>query len=74
MTLTGTATEENLTGFIEVYRLPSIIEFNGDTAPKVFERKLRKHVILFIEKDADYFETKLEEYRKAAVDFRGKVT
>ena len=58
---------------VEFHRMPLVVEFNDETAPRIFRRSARTHVLMFISKAASYFEQKLAEFREVALLFRGKV-
>lgn len=67
------ASLENINNLIDNNRLPVVVEFNSDTAPRIFRRALRTHLLMFISKAASYFDTKLAEFRQVALKYRGQV-
>lgn len=71
--LNGEINSQRLRNFIEIHRLPSVIEFTADTANQIFERKLRRHVLYFISKEDKDFEARLSDYKQVSSKFRGKV-
>jgi len=58
---------------IEYHRMPLVIEFNEETAPKIFKRSLRTHLIMFVSKASTSFDKKVAEFRQVAQPYRGKV-
>ncbi|XP_027203325.1 protein disulfide isomerase isoform X2 [Dermatophagoides pteronyssinus] len=69
----GEYSVENLKLFIAANSLPLAVEFNHDTAKKIFGGEIKSHLLLFIsQKDSDY-EKKIETYRSAAKEYKGKV-
>ena len=67
------STLESIKEFIVQNRLPLVIEFTQEVAPKVFGGEIKSHNLLFISKTSDKLEGILEEYRKVAKEFKGKV-
>lgn len=66
-------TAESLKEFIASNRLPILIEFTQEIAPKVFGGEIKSHNLLFISKKDENLEATLEEYRKVAPAYKGKV-
>lgn len=71
--LKGKITIETLRDFIEFNRLPLVVEFGPELSPKVFERKAKKHVILFTKIDDDLYDDRMEVFKEAAKYHKGKV-
>ena len=67
------STKESVKDFINGNRLPIIIEFTQEVAPKVFGGDIKKHNLLFVSKKSEAFESLLEEYKKIAVHYKSKV-
>ena len=44
------------------------------TAQKVFGGEVKNHLLYFISKGSDEFQAKIDDYKKAADTFRGKVS
>jgi Thioredoxin-like domain len=67
------ASVENINRLIEDHRMPLVVEFNSDTAPRIFRRAVRTHLLLFISKTASYFDKTVADFRKVAEKYRGQV-
>lgn len=50
-----------------------IVDFNHETAQKVFGGEIRSHVLLFLSKDAGHYDKYLENHRPVAKDYKDKV-
>jgi len=69
----GAAEVEALTTFINANSLPLVIEFNHDTAQKIFSGEVKNHLLLFVSEKADDFPAQKEMAAKIAADYKGKV-
>jgi len=69
----GAAEVEALTTFITANSLPLVIEFNHDTAQKIFSGEVKNHLLLFISQKSDEFPAQKEMAAKIAGDYKGKV-
>lgn len=66
----GALVAEELKPFIQSSRLPYIIEFSDENAPKIFSGSVKNHALLFCKvEDA---ESMLAEYKLAAKKLKGK--
>ena len=72
--MTEDLTEENISKFVKSNALPIIVDFNHETAQKVFGGEIRSHVLMFLSKDAGHYDKYLETQKKVAVDYRDKVS
>jgi len=70
--LTSSLTEASIREFIQANQLPLVVEFNQQTAQKIFGGDIKVHVLLFGSQVADTFAKLREEFKTAAKDFRGK--
>jgi len=59
--------------FIFVHSLPPVIEFNQETAQKIFGGLIKSHLLLFLSKKEGHFDTYVEDIKPVASQFRGKV-
>jgi protein disulfide-isomerase A1 len=71
--LTSDLTEANIKDFIGSNQLPLVIEFTQEAAPKIFGGEAKNHLLMFIAKSADDFQAKIDEFKKVAPEFKGKV-
>ncbi|XP_076871591.1 protein disulfide-isomerase [Brachyhypopomus gauderio] len=69
----GEITKESLLSFIKANQLPLVIEFTEQTAPKIFGGDIKSHILLFVPKASKDFQEKLDEFKKAATGFKGKI-
>ncbi|KAL6265175.1 hypothetical protein P5V15_005260 [Pogonomyrmex californicus] len=67
--LTATAVQN----FISVYSLPLVVEFNQDTAQKIFSGDIKSHLLLFLSKEAGHIEKYVEVIQEPAKKYRGEV-
>lgn len=64
---------KNLQHFITVNALPLIVEFNQETAQKIFGGEIKSHLLVFLSKEAGHFEKYVEGIKEPAKGFRGEV-
>jgi len=69
----GKADVEELTKFINANSLPLVIEFNHETAQKIFSGEVKNHLLLFVSTKSDDFPAQKEMAGKIANDYKGKV-
>lgn len=72
-TFDGELTKEALLSFIKANQLPLVIEFTEQTAPKIFGGDIKSHILLFVPKAASDFQDKMDQFKKAAEGFKGKI-
>jgi len=72
-TFDGELTKENLLSFIKANQLPLVIEFTEQTAPKIFGGDIKSHILMFVPKAAPDFQGKMDQFKKAAEGFKGKI-
>ncbi|KAK2584930.1 hypothetical protein KPH14_002525 [Odynerus spinipes] len=66
-------TVKNIQNFIVVQSLPLIVDFNHDTAAKIFNGDIKSHLLLFLSKESGHFDKYVEELKEVAKQFRGKI-
>merc|ERR1711978_575496 len=71
--LTEELTEENIAKFISSESLPLVIDFNHETAQKIFSGEVKSHFLMFSSAKADDHEEKLEKLRSLAKNNKGKM-
>ncbi|XP_059475550.1 protein disulfide-isomerase isoform X2 [Neocloeon triangulifer] len=69
----GEFAPDALTKFIASEALPLVVEFNHDTAQKIFGGEIRSHLLLFFSKEAGHFDKYLEATRNIAKKHKGVV-
>uniref|UniRef100_A0A672YRF3 protein disulfide-isomerase n=1 Tax=Sphaeramia orbicularis TaxID=375764 RepID=A0A672YRF3_9TELE len=72
-TFDGELTKENLLAFVKANQLPLVIEFTEQTAPKIFGGDIKSHILLFLPKAASDFQDKMDQFKKAAEGFKGRI-
>lgn len=70
--LTSSLDESNIREFIQGNQLPIIVDFNAETAQKIFGGDIKVHVLLFNSKKSSDNEKLREEFKGAAKKYRGK--
>merc|ERR1712214_271974 len=71
--LTDDLSEENIAKFISSESLPLVIDFNHETAQKIFSGEVKSHFLMFSSAKADDHEEKLEKLRSLAKNNKGKM-
>jgi protein disulfide-isomerase A1 len=71
--LTEGFTAEAITSFVSANALPLVIEFNHETAQKIFSGDVKNHLLLFLSGKADDFKEKVEIASGIAKDYKGKM-
>ncbi|KAM5136053.1 protein disulfide-isomerase [Mantella aurantiaca] len=69
----GEATKDEVLNFIKSNQLPLVVEFTEQTAPKIFGGEIKTHILLFLPKSASDYQDKLDNFKKAASSFKGKI-
>ncbi|XP_032664580.1 protein disulfide-isomerase isoform X1 [Odontomachus brunneus] len=69
----GELTIKNVQSFITVNSLPLIVEFNQDTAQKIFNGDIKSHLLIFLSKEEGHFEKYVEGIKEPAKKYRGEV-
>lgn len=70
---TGESTEEAIKSFVMIQSLPLVVEFNHETATKVFGGDVKSHLLLFFSKKDGHYESYESIAKEVAKDFREKV-
>lgn len=69
----GDHNEAEIKKFVSVNSLPLIVEFNHETAHKIFSGEIKSHLLLFLPKGDDATNLVLDEARSVAGNFRNNV-
>jgi len=64
---------EDVKKFIFIHSLPPVIEFNQETAQKIFGGQIKSHLLLFLSKKEGHFDKYIEDIKPVATQFRGKI-
>ncbi|XP_076753051.1 protein disulfide isomerase [Xylocopa sonorina] len=64
---------KNLQNFIFIQSLPLVVDFNQDTAQKIFKGGINSHLLVFLSKEAGDFDEYVEKIKEPAKKFRGEV-
>ncbi|CAF0827852.1 unnamed protein product [Rotaria sordida] len=70
--LTSSIDESSIRQFIQENQLPTVVDFNAETAQKIFGGEIKVHVLLFASKKGSDYEKLREEFKTAAQQYRGK--
>jgi len=65
--------EKDIVAFIDKYQLPIVIDFNQETAGKIFGGSIKKHVLSFISKKSEQYAELKTQIETAAKKFLGQV-
>merc|ERR1712241_253864 len=71
--LEGEVTEEALAKFISGNALPLVVEFNQDTAQKIFSGDVKSHLLLFLSASSEEFTAKTDIAREIAKEYKGEM-
>lgn len=69
----GESTEEAIKKFVTVQSMPLIVDFNHDSAQKIFGGDIKSHLLMFISKEAGHIEKYAQPAKDLAKQFRDKV-
>ncbi|XP_076663631.1 protein disulfide isomerase [Andrena cerasifolii] len=64
---------KKLQNFISVHALPLVVDFNQNTAQKIFSGDVKSHLLVFLSKEAGHFDEYVEKIKEPAKKFRGEV-
>lgn len=69
----GTYDEASLKKFVAAQALPLVVDFNHESAQKIFGGEIKSHLLMFLSKEAGHFEKFAEPAKEVAKKFREKV-
>lgn len=69
----GAANDAELKKFVSSQSLPLIVEFNHDSAQKIFGGEIKSHLLIFVSKEAGHLEKYVEPAKEVARKFRNDV-
>jgi protein disulfide-isomerase A1 len=64
---------EKITKFVASNALPLIVDFNQETAQKIFSGEIKNHLLLFLSHKSEEYKGQIEVARAIAKDYKGKV-
>merc|ERR1712165_401256 len=59
--------------FVASNALPLVVEFNHETAQKIFSGEIKSHLLMFVSKKSDEYKTQLETARSIAKEYKGQM-
>ncbi|XP_054286310.1 protein disulfide-isomerase-like [Macrosteles quadrilineatus] len=69
----GKAEVDAVKKFVQTESLPLVVEFNHDTAQKIFGGDIKSHLLLFLSKAAGHYEDLLVNAKNVAAPFRDQI-
>lgn len=69
----GTFDEASLKKFVTAQAMPLVVDFNHDSAQKIFGGDTKSHLLMFLSKEAGHFEKYAEPAKEVAKKFREKI-
>ncbi|XP_017862376.1 PREDICTED: protein disulfide-isomerase [Drosophila arizonae] len=66
----GELNEENLKKFAQVQSLPLIVDFNHESAAKIFGGSIKSHLLFFVSKEAGHIEAHVDPLKEIAKKYR----
>lgn len=69
----GEANEEDIKKFVQVYSLPLIVDFNHQSASKIFGGSVKSHMLFFVSKEQGHVEKYVEPLKEVAANYRDEV-
>jgi len=71
--LEGEVNEESITKFVSGNALPLVVEFNQETAQKIFSGEIKSHLLLFVSATAEDYSAKVDIAKGIAKDHKGEM-
>lgn len=71
--LEGEITEEAIIDFVTSNSLPLVVDFNQDTAQKIFSGEVKSHLLLFVSASAEDYPDKVAIAKAIATDHKGQM-
>jgi len=69
----GEAVAEDIIKFVKAESMALVTEFSDEAAPKIFGGDIKSHLLMFISKDDETFQSTLDTFKATAKEFKGKV-
>jgi len=64
---------EAITKFIAANALPLVVEFNHETAQKIFSGEIKNHLLMFLSKKSDAYQGQYDIANSIAKEYKGKL-
>jgi len=64
---------EAITKFVEANSMPTVVEFNHESAQKIFSGSIKSHLLLFVSYKSDDYAGQKEMASKIAKDYKGQL-
>ena len=65
--------EENIAKFVAANALPLVVDFNHETASKIFGGEIKSHLLIFLSKEAGHYDKHSEIARTVAKKYKGQL-
>ncbi|KAG5675933.1 hypothetical protein PVAND_005790 [Polypedilum vanderplanki] len=69
----GTFDEASIKKFVQSQAMPLVVDFNHESAQKIFGGDIKSHLLMFLSKEAGHFEKYVDAAKEIAKDFREKI-
>merc|ERR1739848_942044 len=69
----GLTDAEAITKFIAGNALPLVVEFNHETAQKIFSGEIKSHLLMFVSKKSDEYKAQHETAQTIAKEYKGQL-
>jgi len=66
-------TEDAISAFISAESLPLVVDFNHETAQKIFSGDIKSHLLMFVSAKAEGYDEKLAMLKEVATENKGKI-
>jgi len=69
----GELKEEAINAFVVANSMPLVVDFNHETASKIFGGEIKSHMLIFLSKEAGHYDSAVEAARNVAKQYKGQV-
>lgn len=69
----GEVSKDEIKKFIAGNSLPLVVDFNHETASKIFSGDIKSHLLMFLSKEAGHYDKYLDIARTVAKNYKGKL-
>jgi len=71
--LTEDFTADSITKFVTANSLPLVVDFNHETAQKIFSGEIKSHLLMFLSKKSDEYKDQHATATSIAKDYKGQI-